>query len=66
MASERSRFGRVFAQMLIICPKDIVVYGDCVATKITNKKLDKGSCESEFRTLNKCFKKVLRRQRGMG
>ena len=48
--------GKVFRNMLTICPGEVGSYGKCLASHAST--VDKGICENEFRALMSCFKKV--------
>ncbi|CAH0513523.1 unnamed protein product [Peronospora belbahrii] len=51
------RMGQVFSHMLTDCPRDIQVYGKCVAN--LQGGINRHACEHEFHKLHMCFKRVI-------
>lgn len=56
MASNSRFMSQVFAQMLVMCPNEISIYGKCLSK--SSDDVIRGSCEKEFQAIKSCFRQV--------
>jgi len=53
-----NRITAAFNEMKVVCPDAIRLYAVCVSNQHTAGILEKGSCETEFEAVKKCFRRV--------
>eukprot|EP00568_Trieres_chinensis_P007953 CAMPEP_0183308148 /NCGR_PEP_ID=MMETSP0160_2-20130417/20090_1 /TAXON_ID=2839 ORGANISM="Odontella Sinensis, Strain Grunow 1884" /NCGR_SAMPLE_ID=MMETSP0160_2 /ASSEMBLY_ACC=CAM_ASM_000250 /LENGTH=77 /DNA_ID=CAMNT_0025471911 /DNA_START=32 /DNA_END=265 /DNA_ORIENTATION=- len=57
-ASKPNRLTAIISDMKQSCPDEMKAYASCVVAKQKAGVLEKGSCESEFLLVKRCFREV--------